>query len=293
MLPQELLKKVKLLELKTRNLVNDVFSGEYHSIFKGVGIEFSEVREYQYGDDIRTIDWNVTARYNKPFVKIFNEERELNVVLAIDLSASQYFGTIKKFKHEIATEICALLAFSAIKNNDKVGLLIFTDTIEKFIPPKKGKSNGLRVLREILYFNPESKATNISSAIEYLIRILKRKSIIFIISDFLDDGFIHSMKILNKKHDVIAIKLKDHREKELIPMGLMRIYDPETGEEVWIDLSNRKKIQTYKDYIEQREQEFIKEAKKMKLDLIEIDTGKSYIEPLVRFFKLRELKYKR
>ena len=292
MVPREIIKKVKLIELRTRNLVNDVFSGEYHSVFKGVGIEFSEVREYQYGDDVRTIDWNVTARFGKPYVKVFNEERELNVVLAIDLSGSQYFGTFEKFKNEIATEICALLAFSAIKNNDKVGLLIFTDKIEKFIPPRKGRGNGFRVLREILFFNPESKSTNISVAIEYLIRVLKRRSIIFLISDFVDDGFYKPLRILNRKHDVVALRLYDRREKELFPAGLVRMYDVETGEEAWIDLRDSKSLELYKSFVEQKREEFIKETRKMKLDVVDIETGKPYIEPLVRFFRLRALKYK-
>ena len=250
MLPKEILKKVRHIELKTRNLVNDVFSGEYHSVFKGMGMEFSEVREYQFGDDIRKIDWNVTARSNKPFVKVYEEERELTVMLVVDASGSGQFGTGEKFKSEIAAEICALLAFSAIKNNDKVGLLIFTDDIEKYIPPAKGRSHVLRVIREILYFQPKSKRTNIKQGLEYLLRGLKRHTIVFLVSDFDDTEYMKPLKILNKKHDVIAIQTYDQREITLPNVGLIKLQDSETGEELWVDTSRAKFRNRYTSYMQ-------------------------------------------
>ncbi len=293
MLPKELIKKVRHIELKTRNLVNDVFSGEYHSVFKGQGMEFSEVREYIIGDDIRKIDWNVTARANRPFVKVYEEERELTVMLAVDASASGQFGTGTKFKSEIAAEICALLAFSAIKNNDKVGLLIFTDDIEKYIPPAKGKSHVLRVIREILYFNPSSKKTNIKTGLEYLLRGLKRHTIVFVVSDFIDDNFLKPLKILNKKHDVIAIQTFDKRELELPDAGLIKLRDAESDEEIWVDTTHKTFRQNYYQYMQDKFDDFRQETKKIKLDHVFIDVSKSYIEPLVKFFKQREMRISR
>ncbi|MCK4689288.1 MAG: DUF58 domain-containing protein, partial [Candidatus Marinimicrobia bacterium] len=277
MIPKEILKEVRQIELRTRYLVNDVFSGEYHSVFKGQGIEFAEVREYQYGDDIRAIDWNVTARYNHPYVKVNEEERELNVMLAVDASRSGAFGSHDKFKSEIAAEICALLAFSAIKNNDKVGLLVFTDNIEKYIPPRKGRGHVLRVIREILYFKPLSYKTNIRIGLEYLLKGLKRRSIVFVVSDFDDENFIKPLQVLNQKHDVIAIQILDKREKELPPVGLLKLQDAESLEEVWVDTTNRNFRQIYTDLIEQKRQNFIKETKSINLDLIQIDTSESYV----------------
>ncbi len=292
MIPKEILKKVRYIELHTRNLVNDVFSGEYHSVFKGQGMEFAEVREYQYGDDIRTIDWNVTARYHHPFVKIHEEERELNVMLMVDASKSGAFGSHEKFKNEIAAEICALLAFSAIKNNDKVGLLIFTDKVEKYIPPHKGRGHVLRVIRELLYFKPESTQTNIANGLEYLLKGLKRRSIVFVVSDFDDENFSKPLRILNQKHDVIAIQMLDRRERELPPVGLMKLKDAETGEEVWVNTLDRKFTGLYADYVAEKRQKFSKEAKLMNLDLVQIDAGESYVEPLVKFFKMRERRFR-
>ncbi len=292
MIPKEILKEVRQIELRTRHLVNDVFSGEYHSVFKGQGIEFAEVREYQYGDDIRAIDWNVTARYNHPYVKVNDEERELNVMLVVDASRSGAFGSHRKFKSEIAAEICALLAFSAIKNNDKVGLLVFTDNIEKYIPPRKGKGHVLRVIREILYFKPISYKTNIRIGLEYLLSGLKRRSIVFVVSDFEDENFTKPLRVLNQKHDVVAIQTLDKREKELPPVGLLKLQDAESLEEIWVDTTNRNLRQMYSDLIEQKRQKFVKEAKSMNLDLIQIDTSESYVNPLVSFFKMREKRFR-
>jgi len=292
MIPKEILKKVRYIELHTRHLVNDVFSGEYHSVFKGQGMEFAEVREYQYGDDIRAIDWNVTARYNHPFVKVNEEERELNVMLAVDASRSGAFGSFEKFKSEVAAEICALLAFSAIKNNDKVGLLIFTDVIEKYIPPRKGRGHVLRVIRELLYFKPQSTRTKVATGLEYLIKGLKRRSIVFIVSDFDDDDYAKPLRVLNKKHDVIAIQMLDKREKDLPSIGLVKLKDAETGEEVWVNTLDKNFLKLYSDYIEEKRKTFLKEAKTIGLDLIQIDTAESYVEPLVRFFKMRERRFR-
>ncbi|MCK4716699.1 MAG: DUF58 domain-containing protein [Candidatus Marinimicrobia bacterium] len=292
MIPKEILKKVRYIELHTKHLVNDVFSGEYHSVFKGQGMEFAEVREYQYGDDIRTIDWNVTARYNHPYVKVLEEERELNVMLMVDASGSGAFGSYEKFKSEIAAEICALLAFSAIKNNDKVGLLIFTDDVEKYIPPRKGRSHVLRVIRELLYFKPQSTKTNIANGLEYLLKGLKRRSIVFIVSDFDDDNFIKPLRVLNRKHDAVAIQILDKREKDLPPIGLVKMRDAETGDEIWVNTLDKKFMKLYSDYIGEKREKFSKETKMMDLDLIQIDTAESYVEPLVRFFKMRERRFR-
>lgn len=292
MLSKEILKQVRQIELRTRHLVNDVFSGEYHSVFKGRGMEFSEVREYQYGDDIRAIDWNVTARYAHPYVKIHEEERELNVMLVVDASRSAAFGSQGKFKNEIAAEICALLAFSAIKNNDKVGLLIFTDQVEKFIPPRKGKSHTLRVIREVLYFQPQSPRTNIKSGLEFLLKGLKRRAIVFIASDFDDENFSKPLRVLNKKHDVIAISLADRRDKILPQIGLLNLKDAETGAEVWVDTTDKAFLERYAETVEQQRQNLRSMARGMKLDLIEIDTAASYVDPLVEFFKMREKRYR-
>lgn len=292
MIPKEILKKVRYIELRTKHLVNDVFGGEYHSVFKGQGMEFAEVREYQYGDDIRTIDWNVTARYNHPYVKVLEEERELNVMLMVDASRSGAFGSYKKFKSEIAAEICALLAFSAIKNNDKVGLLIFTDDVEKYIPPRKGRSHVLRVIRELLYFKPQSTKTNIASGLEYLLKGLKRRSIVFIISDFDDENFLKPLRVLNRKHDTVAIQMLDKREKDLPPIGLLKMRDAETGDEIWVNTLDKNFTKLYSDYIGEKREKFSKEAKMMDLDLIQIDTAESYVEPLVRFFKMRERRFR-
>ena len=230
MIPREILKKVRRIEISTRGLVNDVFSGEYHSVFKGQGMTFSEVREYQYGDDIRSIDWNVTARTGAPFVKIFEEERELTVMLVVDVSASGNFGTRERIKGEVAVELSAVLAFSAIKNNDKIGLILFSDRIEKFVPPRKGRRHVLRVLRELLYHRPEGRGTDIGGALEYLSRVVPRRAVVFLVSDFMGTGFLRPLSVAGRRHDLIAVRMKDTRESELPPMGLVEMEDPETGQ---------------------------------------------------------------
>ena len=245
MIPKEILKKVKRIEISTRGLVNEVFSGEYHSVFKGRGMEFAEVREYQIGDDIRNIDWNVFARSGSPYVKVFDEERELTVMLMVDVSASGSFGTTSQLKGEVAAELCAVLAFSAIKNNDKVGLMIFSDKIEKFIPPRKGKQHVLRVIREILYFKPEDAKTDLNIALEYLNRVVKRRSIAFIISDFLTENYEKALQVANKKHDIIAIDIIDPREVELPNVGFLELEDAETGETVLIDTGSTEIRETF------------------------------------------------
>ncbi|MFQ5628135.1 MAG: DUF58 domain-containing protein, partial [bacterium] len=235
MIPKEILKKVKSIEIQTRGMVNDVFSGEYHSVFKGRGMEFAEVREYQFGDDIRTIDWNVSARMGCPYIKVFDEERELTVMLLVDASRSADFGTQKQMKGEIAAEICALLAFSAIKNNDKVGLIIFTDKIEIFVPPRKGKKHVLRVIRELLYHKPVGAQTDLSLALEYLSRLITRRAVVFLISDFQDENYEQSLRIASRKHDLIAITITDPREVVLPDVGFIELEDAETGETILID----------------------------------------------------------
>jgi uncharacterized protein (DUF58 family) len=288
MLAREILKQVRQIEIRTRHLVNEVFSGEYHSVFKGRGMEFAEVREYQYGDDYRSIDWNVTARYAHPYVKVLEEERELTVILAVDASRSTAFGSVNKFKSEIAAEISALLAFAAIKNNDKVGLLVFTDQIERFIPPRKGASHGMRVIRDILFSEPQSTRTNLKCGIDYLLTGLKRRAIVFLISDFFDENYERSLRILNHKHDVVAIHMCDQRDAELPSIGLLKLADAETGTELWVDTSDAELRQQYAALIQQRREQFNQIARRMNLDVIQIDTAKPYVEPLVAFFKMRE-----
>ena len=283
----QLLKKVRQIEIKTRGLSNHIFAGEYHTAFKGRGMAFSEVRDYQSGDDIRSIDWNVTARYNSPFIKVFEEEREMTVMLLIDVSASGNFGTIKEFKRELSTEISAILAFSAIKNNDKVGVIFFTDMVEKFIPPKKGKSHILRIIREVLDYKPTQKGTNISSALEYFNSTIKKRSICFILSDFMSPSFEKPLKISSKKHDVVGLRIYDRRENKLPNIGLIPIQDPETEEILFVDTTNKK----IRENFTKKRQENIKKIKKLfpasGVDLINIATGKDYVKPLINFFKNR------
>jgi uncharacterized protein (DUF58 family) len=291
LLTKELLKQVRQIEIRTKGLVNQVFSGEYHSVFKGRGMEFSEVREYQFGDDIRNIDWNVTARFGHPFIKVFEEERELTVMLMVDLSGSLMFGSIEKTKQRIAAELSAILAFSALNNNDKVGLILFTDKIEKFVPPRKGKTHVLRIIREVLSFEPEGKSTNIKSALEYLNNAIKKRSIVFLLSDFMDSGYEKILRIVGKKHDLIGIVLNDRRENEIPKMGLVKMLDSETGEERWIDTSSEK----VRNYVKKNRLEKIAKRKSLfvssRLDSIEVQTGENYITPLVNFFKLREKRW--
>jgi len=292
MIPKEILKKVKRIEIQTRGLVNDVLSGEYHSVFKGRGMEFSEVREYQIGDDIRSIDWNVSARMGHPFVKVFEEERELTVMLLVDVSSSADFGTFERMKGEIAIEICALLAFSAIKNNDKVGLIIFTDRIEKFVPPKKGKTHVLRVLRELLYHEPEGKGTDISLALEYLSRVITRRSVVFLVSDFISDDYQRAMQIANKRHDLVAITITDPREIELPDIGLVELEDAETGEIIMLDTADLTTRQTFIRETSISREERDRNLRSMNVDSIDIRTDISYIEPLIKFFRMRAKRFR-
>ena len=291
MIPKEILKQVKHIEISATRLVNDLFGGEYESVFKGHGMEFSEVREYVPGDDIRTIDWNVTARSQHPFVKKFTEERELTVVFVVDGSRSLQFGSTDKLKSTVAAEIAGLLAFSAVKNNDKVGLLINTDRIEKYVPPKKGKSHVLRVVREILFYQPSAKRTNLRIGLEHLYRILTRSAVIFVISDFLDTGYEKALKILHQKHDLVAIQITDEREQALPPCGLMELEDAETGETILVDTSSQKFREEYTRETKRRQEQLDLLFKLTGIDAIKIVAGTSYIKPLIKFFRLRERRH--
>ena len=291
MIPTKIIKRVKQIEIKTRGLVNELFGGEYHSIFKGKGMTFSEVREYQPGDDIRLIDWNVTARTTTPFVKNFEEERELTVYLMVDISASGEFGSGSQLKRELGTEIAAVLGFSAIKNNDKVGLILFSDSVEKFIFPKKGKSHVLRVIRELLYTDPKNTGTSIGNSLDYLLKVAKRKSVVFIISDFIDSGYNSSLKIVSKKHDLIAIQLYDPAEYKFPNIGLAKVEDPETGEMFWIDTTSKRAMKELQDDIRLKQSKFSKNAKKIGFDLIPVSTDEDFVDPLMSFFKKREKRY--
>lgn len=288
MIPKEIVKRVRQIEIRTKRLVNDAFSGEYHSVFKGRGMEFAEVREYQPGDDIRSIDWNVTARTGRPYIKRFTEERELTVMLLVDASGSGNFGSGEQMKGEIAVELCALLAFAAIKNNDRVGLLIFTDRIEKFIPPRKGRTHVLRVIRELLYSRPEGAGTDIKLALEYMNRIIKRSSIVFLVSDFLASGFDTALRIANKRHDVVAITMTDPRELEIPPVGLIELEDAESGEEILVDTSDS----AWREAFLRQNQELRATRDKLfqvtGIDTIHVRTDQPYLDSVVQFFKRRE-----
>ncbi len=288
---KELLKKVRQLEIRTRGLVNQVFSGEYHSVFKGRGMSFSEVREYQIGDDVRAIDWNVTARFDHPFIKIFEEERELTVMLLVDMSGSQFFGSQGQLKRDIAVEISAILAFSAMKNNDKVGALLFSDQIEKFVPPRKGQSHALRIVRELISFEPKHPATSIKGALDYLNHVLKKRSIVFVISDFMDSGYEASLRIAGKRHDLIGIRLLDPRENELPRVGLVTFRDAETGAQRWVDTDNSRVSAAFRAYRRAIEDSRRATFIKAKLDSIDIRLDKPYMKPLVDFFRLRERRW--
>ena len=288
MIPKEILRKVRHIEIRTRGLVNDLFGGEYHSVFKGRGMTFSEVREYQPGDDIRLIDWNVTARYNEPYVKIFEEERELTVYLVVDISSSGMFGSNEKFKKEIGTEIAAVLGFSAIKNKDKVGVILFTEEVEKYIHPQKGRSHVLRVIRELLYHKPQNKGTNLSTVLDFLLKVAKRRSVVFIISDFLDENYLKQLRMVNQKHDVIGIRIYDPAELEFPNIGHQKVHDPETGETFWVDTRSKKERTKYQDDVLASYNRIKEEFKSIQFDLIDISTDEDYVEPLMRYFKLRE-----
>ncbi len=284
----ELLKNVRKIEIKTRGLTNQIFSGEYHSAFKGRGMAFSEVREYQPGDDIRTIDWNVTARFSHPYVKIFEEERELTVMLLVDVSNSEQFGTRRQFKKDLVTELCAVLAFSAIQNNDKIGVIFFSDQVEKFVPPKKGRSHILRIIRELIEFRPEHKGSDITVALQYFANVIKKRSIAFVISDFLAPRFEEALKISNKKHDVVAVRIYDAREAEIPAVGLVQLRDAETGATRWVDTSSKRLRNDYRRWWLEHEDLLANCFARSGVDVITIRTDESYVAPLMTFFKRRE-----
>jgi uncharacterized protein (DUF58 family) len=284
----ELLKKVRKIEIKTRGLSSHIFSGEYHSAFKGRGMAFSEVREYTPGDDIRSIDWNVTARFNTPFVKVFEEERELSVVLVVDVSASGLFGTRTQFKQELITELCAVIAFSASQNNDKIGVIFFSDKIEKFIPPKKGKTHVLRIIRELIEFKPENKKTDMEIALKYLSNVIKKRSIVFLISDFFaDPNYKDALKIANKKHDVVALRIVDKTETELPDVGLIKLKDNETGKNIWVDTSNKAFRKQFAINHLKFEDDLKETFTRSGIDAARIYTHESYVKPLMNLFKNR------
>lgn len=283
----DLLKKVRQIEIKTRGLSSNIFAGEYHSAFKGRGMTFSEVREYQYGDDIRNIDWNVTARFNHPFVKIFEEERELTVMLLIDVSGSREFGTSFKYKKNVITEIAAILAFSAIQNNDKIGVIFFSDKIEKFITPQKGRKHILHIIRQLISFTPENRTTNISEAMRYLTNAIKKRCTAFIISDFLDENFEDALKIANQKHDVVALKIYDQRETEMPSIGLVKMKDAESGEYSWIDTSNKRVRDSFKQWWIKNDESTKATFRKCGIDNTSIRTDEDYVRSLMYLFKKR------
>jgi len=287
----EILKKVRKIEIKTRGLSHQVFSGHYHSAFKGKGMTFSEVREYQYGDDIRSIDWNVTARFNHPYVKIFDEERELTVMLVIDVSGSNEFGTRQQLKEDLMTEIAAVLAFSAIQNNDKVGVVFFSDRVEKFIPPKKGKSHILRIIRELIDFQPQSQQTNISEGLRFLSNAIKKKCIAFVISDFMDKGFEQALRIASRKHDIVAVRVFDKRETEIPKMGMVKVFNKETGKAMWIDTNDPGLRSNYSSHWNRHDQSLNLLFKRLGVDSATIPTGENYVKPLMNLFKLRESRF--
>ncbi|MCD4834085.1 MAG: DUF58 domain-containing protein [Bacteroidales bacterium] len=290
----ELLKKVRKIEIKTRGLSKNIFAGEYHSAFKGRGMAFSEVREYQYGDDVRNIDWNVTARFNHPYIKIYEEERELTVMLLVDVSNSRVFGTQSQLKKNLITEISAVLSFSAIQNNDKIGVILFSDKVEKFIPPKKGRTHILRIIRELINFTPENKETNIAEALRYLTNAIKKRSTAFLISDFIDDDpdsglprFDEAIRIANRKHDIIGLKIYDKREKEIPSVGIIRMKDAETGEYAWVDTTSVSLRENYANWYRTMEISVSDTMVRAGVDFVSIATDEDYVKPLIKLFKKR------
>ena len=284
----DILKRVRQIEIKTRGLSNNIFAGQYHSAFKGKGMSFSEVREYQYGDDVRDIDWNVTARQNKPYIKVFEEERELTVMLLIDVSNSLDFGSVKQMKKDMVTEIAATLAFSAIQNNDKIGVIFFSDRIEKFIPPKKGRKHILYIIRELLDFKPESKRTDIKMAVEYLTNVIKKRCVTFMLSDFIDDNdYRNALTIANRKHDIVAIQVYDRRLSELPDVGLMKVRDAETGHEQWIDTSSAKLRNAHHAWWKERQVRLAETFTKSNVDSVSVRTDQDYVKSLLNLFAKR------
>jgi len=283
----DLLKKVRHIEIKTRGLSNQIFAGEYHSAFKGKGMTFSEVREYQYGDAIRDVDWNVTARFNHPYVKIFEEERELTVMLLVDVSGSKNFGTQNQYKQELMTEVAAVLSFSAINNNDKIGVILFSDKVEKFIPPQKGRKHILRIIKELLDFEPESNKTNIAGALEFLTNAIKKRSIGFVISDFIDTDFKNALTIANRKHDIVGLRVYDKREASIPNMGLVKMLDAETGDFKWVDTASKRVRNTYEDWWRNHTDSLDQTFKMSGVDYASVATGEDYVKPLIYLFKHR------
>lgn len=282
---KEILKKVRKIEIKTRRLSDHIFSGEYHSSFKGRGMTFSEVRQYQYGDDVRSIDWNVTARYNEPFVKVFEEERELTMMLMVDVSGSEFFGTTQQFKRDTITEIAATLAFSAIQNNDKVGLLLFSDCIELFIPPKKGRTHVLRIIRELIEFHPKSTKTNINEALKYFSQVMKKKAIVFLLSDFMDNQYEHTLKIVGKKHDLTGIRVYDKRDEAIPNLGMVSIRDAETGKTMVVNTTSKKVRTAYKVHYLKNVDYFEKTFSRSGAGIISSRIDESYVKKLLGYFK--------
>jgi uncharacterized protein (DUF58 family) len=291
--PPEILRQVKLIELKTRGLVNSVFTGEYRSVFKGQGMEFSEVREYQPGDEVRSIDWNVTARMRRPFVKRYIEERELTVMLVVDLSGSERFGTVRRFKSELASELAAVLAMSAVRNNDRVGVLLFTDRIEHVIPPRKGRRHVLRIIRDLLAFEPVGRGTNIVGAIDYVARMLNQHAIVFIVSDFLESDIDHPLKLLAQRHDVVAVTVEDPSERDLPDIGIARLIDPETGETFEVDTSSSNVREAYSERVAAEREARKHLLRRLAIDEVAVRTEGGVVEPLLRFFRARETRARR
>ena len=284
---KELLKKVRKIEIKTRRLSDHIFGGEYHSTFKGRGMTFSEVRQYQFGDDVRTIDWNVTARYNEPFVKVFEEERELTMMLMVDVSGSELFGTDEQFKNEIVTEIAATLAFSATQNNDKIGLILFSDVVELYIPPKKGRYHVLRIIRELIEFHPKSKKTNISEALKFLSNVMKKKAIVFLLSDFITEDYQHTIKIVSGKHDVTGIRIYDRREESIPNLGMVQMLDEETEELILVNTASKRVRRSYEKYYRDKVDYFKDSLTKSGAGVIECRLDESYVKKLMGYFKRR------
>ena len=284
---KELLKKVRKIEIKTRRLSDHVFGGEYHSTFKGRGMTFSEVRQYQFGDDVRSIDWNVTARYNEPYVKVFEEERELTLMLLVDISGSELFGTDKQFKNEIVTEIAATLAFSALQNNDKIGLILFSDEIELFIPPKKGKSHVLRIIRELIEYKGQSKKTDLVNALKYLSNVMKKKAIVFVLSDFITEDYKDTLKIVSNKHDVTGIRVYDKHEEQLPNLGMVQMQDQETGETILVNTASKKVRRNYETYYTERANDFLESFRKSGAGALSCRVDESYVKKLLGYFKKR------
>lgn len=285
---EELVEKIKDIQIKAKYLVTDILTGEYKSSFRGQGMEFAEVREYVAGDDIRSIDWNVTARMDTPYIKEFNEERELTMMILVDLSSSQEFGSQNQLKNELATELAAVFSYLALNNNDKVGLIAFTNKVEKYIPPKKGKTNIWKIIREILTFKPENKETNIASALDFLLKVTKKKSIVFLISDFINDNYQKQIKAVSKIHDLVTIKILDPNEKNIPEVGLVILEDAETGELIEVNTFDKKSMEIYKAIIEQDSKNFNKFIRSNQIDCIEINSAKPYIKDLIKFFKIKE-----